>query len=363
MQSDTKAGQRPDGALDRSQFIAASFSSREWEEKLAAARLARAKVLAAKDDVASSPYETRPAEPAERPDRPLRALASSSGGLRLGRIRRRLPHIRWSWALPLGFAIGVAAGAVAMGALQSDGFTATGQASSGGAMGGMAATAGGGPAFDPVKLPNPNFAPTLSVITVEAAAKTAAANAAPAVVEPATSPVAAPGTAAGAKTVAIVVDADEVTARPIDQAPPPRSVSRPAGVGGGAADAAETSIATDEPSLSPRQKRDVQRRLTALGFDTQGVDGVFGRNTRTAVAAWQAKNGMAATGYMSASAVNLLNRQSGPVVARTSARPAAKSAADRSGRGDGCRRDRNGKIITQVSVMCDFAALREVLAR
>ena len=34
------------------------------------------------------------------------------------------------------------------------------------------------------------------------------------------------------------------------------------------------------------QRRDVQRGLTLLEFDTRGTDGIFGRGSRAAIAAW-----------------------------------------------------------------------------
>lgn len=42
----------------------------------------------------------------------------------------------------------------------------------------------------------------------------------------------------------------------------------------------------------------MQKQLTALGFDTQGADGIIGPNTRKAIQAWQVKNGLPADGYI-----------------------------------------------------------------
>lgn len=52
--------------------------------------------------------------------------------------------------------------------------------------------------------------------------------------------------------------------------------------------------------LGPQQRRAVQAGLTQRGFDTRGVDGVFGRGTRNAIAAWQRANDFEATGYLTA---------------------------------------------------------------
>jgi len=53
----------------------------------------------------------------------------------------------------------------------------------------------------------------------------------------------------------------------------------------------------DEP-LSRTDKENMQRRLTALGYNTGGVDGQVGPNTRKAIRAWQKANGLPADGYV-----------------------------------------------------------------
>ncbi|WP_427452508.1 lytic murein transglycosylase [Litorimonas sp. WD9-15] len=50
--------------------------------------------------------------------------------------------------------------------------------------------------------------------------------------------------------------------------------------------------------LSFEDKKAMQQRLTDLGFDTQGVDGRIGPNSRKAIRAWQAANGLTADGYV-----------------------------------------------------------------
>ena len=52
-----------------------------------------------------------------------------------------------------------------------------------------------------------------------------------------------------------------------------------------------------ERGLTSREKREVQRRLTRAGFDTQGIDGRFGPNTIAAVRAYQKSIGVTADGY------------------------------------------------------------------
>jgi membrane-bound lytic murein transglycosylase B len=60
----------------------------------------------------------------------------------------------------------------------------------------------------------------------------------------------------------------------------------------------------DRP-LSHDETIELQRRLTALGYATQGVDGIVGPNTRTAIRRFQAQKGITPDGYVS---VTLLER-------------------------------------------------------
>lgn len=53
-----------------------------------------------------------------------------------------------------------------------------------------------------------------------------------------------------------------------------------------------------EDFLSKNDRRLVQRSLTQSGYDTRGVDGVFGKGTRRAIRDWQAFNGYRATGRL-----------------------------------------------------------------
>lgn len=55
----------------------------------------------------------------------------------------------------------------------------------------------------------------------------------------------------------------------------------------------------DLRALTLEERLDLQRRLTAAGFDTKGVDGRIGPNTIAAVKAWQKANGRVADGYAS----------------------------------------------------------------
>ena len=53
----------------------------------------------------------------------------------------------------------------------------------------------------------------------------------------------------------------------------------------------------DDRALSFTEKQEMQRRLTARGYDTDGVDGIIGPNTIAAVRAYQASVGLVPDGY------------------------------------------------------------------
>ncbi len=57
-----------------------------------------------------------------------------------------------------------------------------------------------------------------------------------------------------------------------------------------------TPFPPDENGLTKDDRKALQERLTARGFDTDGADGVIGPNTRKAISAYQANRGLAVTG-------------------------------------------------------------------
>jgi len=69
----------------------------------------------------------------------------------------------------------------------------------------------------------------------------------------------------------------------------------------------DTAIAADEATqeteeqigLTKAKRRDVQRRLTRLGFDTK-VNGKFDESTRAAIVRWQEEYGYPSTGFLNA---------------------------------------------------------------
>src|SRR5580692_2073685 len=56
-------------------------------------------------------------------------------------------------------------------------------------------------------------------------------------------------------------------------------------------------VTEDQIGLDKGQRRDVQRRLNGLGFDTK-ITGVFNDDTRTVLKRWQAARGYPSTGYL-----------------------------------------------------------------
>lgn len=92
-------------------------------------------------------------------------------------------------------------------------------------------------------------------------------------------------------------------------------IAQQAGVAVGT-DTGETAT-IDDPveerllSLTYQERREVQRRLSTLGYRTGTVDGVFGANTRRALASWQQDEGLRVTGYLTADQVRALRIQTG----------------------------------------------------
>lgn len=74
---------------------------------------------------------------------------------------------------------------------------------------------------------------------------------------------------------------------------------------------AQAAAAEDALVLDRETRREVQRTLTLLGYDTRGIDGIFGRGTRTALGGWQQDEGLEATGYLTSEQVALLREMGG----------------------------------------------------
>lgn len=69
-------------------------------------------------------------------------------------------------------------------------------------------------------------------------------------------------------------------------------------------------IAAEEESalgFDRSDRREIQSDLTVLGFDTNGIDGIFGNGTRSAIRGWQASIGLAETGHLNAASLRRLS--------------------------------------------------------
>ena len=61
--------------------------------------------------------------------------------------------------------------------------------------------------------------------------------------------------------------------------------------------------------LSRSERREIQRALQVLGYNTGYADGYFGQRTRTAIVYWQEDNGLWPTGYVSRRMLRLMDEQ------------------------------------------------------
>src|SRR4029450_4409174 len=83
-----------------------------------------------------------------------------------------------------------------------------------------------------------------------------------------------------------------------------------------------TQETEDQIGLDKRKRRDVQRRLTRLGFDTK-VNGKFDESTRAVITRWQGARGYPKTGFL-----NTLQNQA-LLTDSVSATPASFSSGDK----------------------------------
>lgn len=92
-------------------------------------------------------------------------------------------------------------------------------------------------------------------------------------------------------------------------------------------------LAEEALDLSRDARRDIQRNLTLLGFETRGIDGIFGQATRGAITAWQQQNGYPQTSYLTSEQINRLDAQAARRAAQLEAEAARAAeiaaAADR----------------------------------
>jgi peptidoglycan hydrolase-like protein with peptidoglycan-binding domain len=72
------------------------------------------------------------------------------------------------------------------------------------------------------------------------------------------------------------------------------------GIGGGAGPVHAASAATAAATSEPRFVREAQRTLGELGYRPGPIDGVVGRRTQSALAAYQRSEGIPVTGHLDA---------------------------------------------------------------
>ena len=70
----------------------------------------------------------------------------------------------------------------------------------------------------------------------------------------------------------------------------------------------QASFPPDANGMTLNDRKELQERLTAAGFDTQGADGVIGNNTRAAINGYQKSRGLAVTGEPSLELLQQLRR-------------------------------------------------------
>jgi peptidoglycan hydrolase-like protein with peptidoglycan-binding domain len=92
---------------------------------------------------------------------------------------------------------------------------------------------------------------------------------------------------------------------------------------------APPALLESDIGLTAAQRREIQQQLTRLGFDTRGADGVWGPNTRAAIARWQEANRVAVTGYLTRLQVSQIARQAADAAPPRPPEPAAPEAAER----------------------------------
>lgn len=100
-------------------------------------------------------------------------------------------------------------------------------------------------------------------------------------------------------------------------------------------------------ALSRNERRAIQRDLTVLGYDTRGIDGLFGPATRGAIAAWQNRYQFDDTGYLTRDQIFQLAgeaaRRTAEIEAEERERRLADERADRAfWEGTGAGRDEAG---------------------
>lgn len=83
--------------------------------------------------------------------------------------------------------------------------------------------------------------------------------------------------------------------------------------------AAQGQIAEIALGLDLPARKSIQRNLRSLGYDTQGIDGIFGPATRRAITTWQERTGAGLTGFLDTSQIAQLAKQAAVATPRAAA--------------------------------------------
>jgi peptidoglycan hydrolase-like protein with peptidoglycan-binding domain len=92
-----------------------------------------------------------------------------------------------------------------------------------------------------------------------------------------------------------------------------------ADVAGAPVDARQAEAHETALGLTEADRKRAQTALTALGHDVAPITGFFGPRTRAMIAAWQKKQGLPETGYLSAAQWRALQQQAAPALAKLDA--------------------------------------------
>ncbi|SMY09015.1 peptidoglycan-binding protein [Flavimaricola marinus] len=87
-------------------------------------------------------------------------------------------------------------------------------------------------------------------------------------------------------------------------------------------------LAEEALQLTRDERRDIQRNLSLLDYNTRGIDGIFGPGTRGAITNWQQVNGYSQTSYLTTEQINQLDAQAARRAAELEAE-AERLAAER----------------------------------
>ncbi len=135
----------------------------------------------------------------------------------------------------------------------------------------------------------------------------------------------------------------------------------------------DAPVLEDKLELTQRQRAVIQRRLILAGHDPKGVDGIFGEETRSAIAAFQGDMGLATTGYLDAPGLIALTdvtrdsyaswrkaRDRRRAMLASTVQPEPRPLpAQYSGGTERCSRTPSGDIVAYQSMVCDLTGFAE----